>query len=267
MALTAQHSPQPLRCMEPELLRSVRYVFTDFDDTLTLHGCLPAATLSALHALQTAGIKVIPVTGGCAGWSDMMVRVLPVAGVISEGGGVFLKPEGHAVTYHFFHDETTMRAQQAELLAMLAPRLKRFKALKLTRDQAYRLTDVAIDYAQEISPPALQEKDTLLAELISLGLNAKASSIHINVCQAGVDKYAMTERVLHEFFHVSAVAAKQQVLYVGDAPNDESMFAQFPLSVGVANIAKHLAVLKHKPAFVTESEGGEGFAELAEKLL
>ncbi|CUB04616.1 HAD family hydrolase [Marinomonas fungiae] len=259
--------PQPLSAMSAAALRSVRYVFTDFDDTLTLHGRLPAVTLNALQALEKAGIKVIPVTGGCAGWSDMMVRVLPVAGVISEGGGVFLQPKGRSVAYHFFQDEAAMRAKQAELLAMLQPRLKRFEALKLTRDQAYRLTDVAVDYAQEIAPPAVQEKDALLAELLGAGLNAKASSIHINICQDGVDKYAMTERVLREFFNVSAAVAKQQVLYVGDAPNDESMFAQFPLSVGVANIAKHLPALKHTPAFITESEGGGGFAELAEKLL
>lgn len=259
--------PQPLSQMNDSVLRQIRYVFTDFDDTLTLHGRLPAATLAALEALERAGIKVIPVTGGCAGWSDMMVRVLPVAGVISEGGGVFLKPEGRSVSYHYFHSEAAMRAKQAELLALLAPSLARFDTLKLTRDQHYRLTDVAIDYAQEIMPPAIDEKNTLLAELRSLGLNAKASSIHINICQDGVDKYAMTKRVLDEFFNLSEGQAKQQVLYVGDAPNDESMFAQFPVSVGVANIAPHLTALTHAPAFITVSEGGEGFAELVARLL
>ncbi|MCO4784382.1 HAD-IIB family hydrolase [Marinomonas atlantica] len=261
------NSPKPLKWLDASVLRQVRYLFTDFDDTLTLNGRLPAVTLQALYDLDAAGIHVIPVTGGCAGWSDMMVRVLPIAGVISEGGGLFLQPSKRSVQYHYFNDEASMRAQQAELLTMIQPRLKRFSALSLTKDQHFRLTDVAIDYAQDIAPPATQEKEALLADLLNLGLNAKASSIHINVCQKGVDKYAMTERVLTDFFGVSSKEAKKCVLYVGDAPNDESMFAQFPLSVGVANIAPHLNTLTHLPRYIANDAGGAGFAELAEKVL
>ena len=60
-----------------------------------------------------------------------------------------------------------------------------------------------------------------------------------------------------------------QVLTVGDSPNDESMFdpAQFPHSVGVANVRHYLDALAHHPAFVTQAEEGEGFRELAEALL
>ncbi|RDL43788.1 haloacid dehalogenase [Marinomonas piezotolerans] len=262
-----QDSPKPLDELDASLLKKVRYLFTDFDDTLTLQGRLPAMTLQALYDLEAAGIRVVPVTGGCAGWSDMMVRVLPIAGVISEGGGVFIQPVQRSVKYHYFNDKASMRAQQAELLALIEPRLKQFPTLSLTQDQHFRLTDVAIDYAQDIVPPAVQEKEALLADLLNLGLNAKASSIHINVCQTGVDKYAMTERVLTDFFGVSIEEAKQCVLYVGDAPNDESMFAQFPLSVGVANIAPHLNALNHLPRYIANKSGGEGFAELAAKIL
>lgn len=260
-------SPQPLTWLEAQTVAQVRYIFTDFDDTLTLHGRLPDNTLTALYNLEEAGIKVIPVTGGCAGWSDMMVRVLPVAGVISEGGGLFLQRDNGRVQYHFFDNETKMRARQAELLEHIRPRLEHYSMLRLTRDQAYRLTDVAIDYAQEISPPAYAERDALLAELRALDMNAKASSIHINVCQDGVDKYAMTEKVLQDFFYVPSEYFSSHVMYVGDAPNDESMFAHFPLSVGVANIAQHLALLQHLPTYITDGQGGVGFAELAEQLL
>lgn len=267
MQSTDQGMPSALGSISHLELSNVRVVLTDFDDTLTLEGKLPADTLSALYRLQEAGIDVIPVTGGCAGWSDMMVRVLPISGVITEGGGLFMQYQGGSVRYHYFQDEASMRAQQAALLTMVQPRLERFSALKLTRDQAYRLTDVAIDYAQDIYPPALSEKDALLSELRQLGLNAKASSIHINVCQDGVDKFAMSQQVLREVFHMSRHEQQASVLYVGDAPNDESMFANFPLSVGVANIKPHLPNLKHKPAFITDAAGGLGFAELVSVLL
>lgn len=264
---TDHDMPRALATISRSELSTVRVVLTDFDDTLTLEGKLPADTLSALYRLQEAGLAVVPVTGGCAGWSDMMVRVLPISGVITEGGGVFMQYRDNSVHYHYFQGEMLMRAQQAALLAMIQPRLERFQALQLTRDQAYRLTDVAIDYAQDIHPPALSEKDALLKELRQLGLNAKASSIHINVCQDGVDKYAMSQQVLREVFEMPEHEQQRSVLYVGDAPNDESMFANFPLSVGVANIEPYLPNLKHKPAFITNAAGGLGFAELASLLL
>ncbi|MBM6550932.1 HAD-IIB family hydrolase [Marinomonas ostreistagni] len=260
-------SPLALEALTAQALQSVRYVLTDFDDTLTLDGQLPTPTLAALYRLQAAGVGVIPVTGGCAGWSDMMARVLPVSGVISEGGGVFLQPENGCVEYEFFVAEELMRARQAELLTLLEPLLERFAPLKLSRDQAYRLTDVAIDYGQEIRPPATAQCQALLHELTELGLNAKVSSIHINVCQAGVDKYAMAAKVLAQRLAIAPDHMAQQVLYVGDAPNDETMFAKFPLSVGVANITQHLAHMQHLPRYITAQAGGLGFAELADKLL
>lgn len=259
--------PQPLAMLPSEQLRSVRFILTDFDDTLTLHGRLPSDTVNALYALEELGIQVIPVTGGCAGWSDMVVRTLPVAGVVSEGGGVFLQRQGKQIHYHFFDHETHMRVEQERILESVLERLPEYPSLRLTRDQSYRLTDVAIDYAQEIQPPATAEKNALLAELKGMGFNAKASSIHINICQIGVDKFAMSQRVLQEFFGLAKTEFSSDVIYVGDAPNDESMFAQFPLSIGVANIEPHLAFLKHVPAYITTSPGGLGFAELANVVL
>ena len=42
-------------------------LFTDVDDTLTTQGRLLPETYLAICRLADAGIKVIPVTGGCAG--------------------------------------------------------------------------------------------------------------------------------------------------------------------------------------------------------
>ncbi|TPE47093.1 HAD family phosphatase [Maribrevibacterium harenarium] len=260
-------SPALLSDVTREQLSQVRYVLTDVDDTLTWQGKLPAQTLTALYDLQQAGIKVIPVTGGCAGWSDMIASAFPVAGVISEGGGVFLEVQGKRINYHFFQSEEMMRTEQARILELVNTHLQKFPELCLARDQNYRLTDVAVDYAQRIVPPALEQKDALLALLKQQGLNAKASSIHINICADGVDKFAMTHKVLTQHFGLNATDFPSQVLYVGDAPNDESMFAQFPLSVGVANIAHHLPHMSYQPAFISQAPGGLGFAELASLII
>ncbi|MCV2401763.1 HAD-IIB family hydrolase [Marinomonas sp. C2222] len=259
---------QDISNLTPEICQNIDFILTDFDDTLTWQGLLPIAAHQALSDLAELGIKVIPVTGGCAGWSDMMARVLPVEVVITEGGACFIhKAPDSRLTYQFWENESDMRAQQARLLAQVSPILERFPQLTLARDQSYRLTDVAIDYAQDVSPPALQEKEACLTELLRLGLNAKASSIHINICSEGYDKFAMAQRVLNQKYGLSDQEQKTNVLYVGDAPNDESMFAQFPLSVGVANIVEHLPKMQYLPSYQTNQPGGLGFAELVNHLL
>ena len=254
--------------LEPSTCQDLRFILTDFDDTLTWEGQLPVATLQALAQLEAEGIKVIPVTGGCAGWSDMIARALPVDGVITEGGACFIgRTADRHLTYSFWRDESKMRAEQAHILTQVESVLSQFPRLRLARDQAYRLTDVAIDYAQDVKPPAVADKDACLAALIAMGLNAKASSIHINVCSQGYDKFSMAQRVLHDVYGLSDAQQQEQVLYVGDAPNDESMFARFPLSVGVANIVQHLPIMRHRPRYQTTQPGGLGFAELANFVL
>ena len=61
----------------------------------------------------------------------------------------------------------------------------------------------------------------------------------------------------------------EQVLTVGDSPNDESLFDAnyFPLSVGVANVLDYADQLTHHPAYITTAPEGEGFCELAKYLL
>ena len=49
--------------------------------------------------------------------------------------------------------------------------------------------------------------------------------------------------------------------------NDQVIFERFPVSVGVANIARFLPELTHPPKFITRQARGAGFAELAKLLL
>ena len=61
----------------------------------------------------------------------------------------------------------------------------------------------------------------------------------------------------------------QQVLTVGDSPNDEAMFdhALFPISVGVANIHHYQDKMLHLPKYVSQASEFDGFSELAKLLL
>lgn len=77
----------------------------------------------------------------------------------------------------------------------------------------------------------------------------------------------MTRRLLREIFGLDAVEANEQIVFVGDSPNDESMFAFFRHAVAVANFAPFAHRVRHKPHWLTTGEGGAGFAELADALL
>ena len=59
----------------------------------------------------------------------------------------------------------------------------------------------------------------------------------------------------------------EAAIYVGDSPNDVSCFERFTHSVGVANVVEHLERLRVQPAFVTDADRGQGFAELAEYII
>ena len=60
---------------------------------------------------------------------------------------------------------------------------------------------------------------------------------------------------------------RDKILWFGDSPNDEPMFAYFPNSCGVANIKPFVERIQHLPTFVAPYEGGEGFAAAIDHLL
>ena len=56
-------------------------------------------------------------------------------------------------------------------------------------------------------------------------------------------------------------------VFVGDSGNDVPMFQHFTHSVGVANIRKAVDRLPHLPTYISASERGAGFAEVAAAIL
>lgn len=241
-------------------------LLTDVDDTLTSGGQLAPTTYSALCRLAAAGVAVVPITGGCAGWCDMMLRTWPVAAIIGEGGAFYGIRDGDgSVDWHFWRSAEEHRADQGAILRFLRQLDLPFEPT-LAKDQSLRWVDVAVDYNQD-ARLSVDQADQLCHRLTQAGFKAKRSSIHINIWRGDFHKAAMAKRLLSEVFDLSPEAQREQVLFIGDAPNDEPMFEAFPNSVGVANIAPHLAGLTHRPAHLTRASYGAGFVELAEAWL
>jgi hypothetical protein len=55
--------------------------------------------------------------------------------------------------------------------------------------------------------------------------------------------------------------------FIGDSPNDASLFADIPVSVGVANVRDALDKIPVPPAYVCERTRGAGFVEFAYRLI
>ena len=257
---------RPLAEWQPGVVRGLLF---DIDDTLTTHGKLSAAAYAALERFKAAGRIVVPITGRPAGWCDQIARLWPVDAVVGENGAFYFWHDAAAGRLQRrYHDSDEARAQKRERLGAITDRiLREVPGCALAADQAYRETDLAIDYCEDVPALPLSAADQIAALMRDAGLTAKISSIHVNGWFGGYDKLSMTRRLFAERFGVDLDANQREFSFVGDSPNDAPMFAFFDHSVGVANVRRFAATLPAAPRYITVSESGAGFVELIEHLL
>ena len=246
--------------------RGVQAVLADIDDTLTTDGKLTALAYGALERLHAAGLRVVPVTGRPAGWCDHIARMWPVDAVVGENGAFYFFRAGRLEKR--FHDDARSRAEKRSRLDAIAQRiLAAVPGCALASDQAYRETDLAIDYCEDVPALPVAAAERIAGLMREAGLTAKVSSIHVNGWFGDYDKLAMTRTLFRERFALDLDASNTQVVFAGDSPNDAPMFGFFANSVGVANVRRFEGLLAEKPKYVTAAPSGAGFAELAEHLL
>ena len=265
---TPSSNPRPFRALSELPARQVRGVLTDIDDTLTRDGRLPAPVYDAIDRLVRAGIAVVPVTGRSAGWAHLIAHHWPVQAVVAESGGLCLHRKGHRLEWIFHDARERIDADRRELADVAAAVIARFPELKLADDNVFRLVDFAIDHSEAVVPPAEPARvQAAIAQIREAGFHARASSVHINAWRGDFDKAPMALHYLSTILGLSADAAREHWCFIGDAPNDESMFAAFPLAVGVANLAPQADRLTHRPRWLTSASHGDGFVEFADHLL
>ncbi len=260
---------QPLADAPRDLLAGVAAVLTDIDDTLTLHGRLPAEAYDALWKLKRAGIRVIPITGRPAGWCDLIARQWPVDAVVGENGAFYFRYDDaeKKMIRVYAQPAEERRANSTKLWAIAERVLKAFPGTAIASDQAYREIDVAIDFCEDVPPLPLATAQKIAEAFHAEGAAAKVSSIHVNAWFGSHDKLTMSRRLLFEAFGMDVDRDVKRIAYCGDSPNDAPMFAVFPLGIGVANIRPYAKLMAHLPRYVTAGEGGHGFAEFADAVL
>jgi HAD superfamily hydrolase (TIGR01484 family) len=253
----------------PAAVARLRALLADIDGTMTTDGRLPAVAYCALEQLQSSGLIVVPVTGRPAGWCDHIARFWPVAAVVGENGAFYFRydHERKRMIRAWTRDAAQREADRARLSEIGAEVLRSVPGTALAADQRYREADLAIDWCEDVPPLAPAQVQRVVDLLHGEGLTVKVSSIHVNAWFGAFDKLTMTKRLMREQFGIDLETGREQMAFVGDSPNDEPMFAFFPNSIAVANIAHFTASIVHKPTYVTRGAEGAGFAELARLIL
>ena len=244
-------------------------LFTDIDDTMTSDGLLLRESFDAMWRLYDHGIRVVPVTGRPAGWCDHIARMWPVEAVIGENGA-----------FYFAYDRTSRRMNRRYLLSeetrkaseerMECARRRIFTEVPnaaISADQPFRVADLAIDFCEDVEPLERSEIDAICRILDEEGLTYKISSIHINAWYGDHNKVSCLKQYLSDLNAAATSSPLSDVVFLGDSPNDEPIFAEVKYGIGVANIRTFEDQLTHPPAYVTEHESGLGFAEVVKTIL
>lgn len=238
----------------------VRLVATDMDGTLTIAGKFTPPLLQSLEALRAKGIEVVVVTGRSAGWVSGLGYYLPIAGAIAENGGIYYPANSDLPSWLVtIPDIVHHRQCLAEIFSKLQAD---FPQIQESADNRFRCTDWTFDIGG-LTPADLQAIGDRCQDW-GWGFTYSTVQCHIKLPQQS--KAAGLQQVLAQWF---ADCPVDQVVTVGDSPNDESLFDAnlFPVSVGVANIHEYCDRLTHLPTYVTIAPEGQGFCELRQRLL
>lgn len=250
-------------------LAHLKFIFTDIDDTLTNEGKLLPEAYTAIWHLHKAGFRVIPITGRPAGWCELIARQWPVDGIVGENGAFYFRYEERTKTMkrHFFFDQHIRTDNQKKLEVIRQEVLKAVPACKVAEDQFSRLFDLAIDFAEDMDRLSDHQVQKIVKVFESHGAIAKISSIHVNGWFGNYDKLTMTLKLMQNEYGYDEHQTRMQSCFFGDSPNDEPMFAFFPLSFGVANLKQFQTQLKSLPTYLCTKEGGQGFTEATQIIL
>lgn len=240
--------------------QQIKLVATDFDGTLTENDQLTAMAITALSQLPTVGIQAIIVTGRSAGWVNALCHYLPVAGAIAENGGLYYSSP--PLSPDFLIPLPDLEQHRNDLARVFQQLQESFPHLQESLDNPFRFTDWTFD----VAGLSVTELGQLAQQCQANNYSFTYSSVQCHIKPQGQDKAQGLQTVLKKYF---PKISPEEVLTVGDSPNDESLFNPelFPLSVGVANIKNYLEKLTHPPQYLTTAEAGEGFSQLVNHLM
>ena len=168
----------------------------------------------------------------------------------------------------FVAPDITTRAESRPRLALLGAQiLAEVPGADISADQLYRETDLAIDFCEDVQPLPRTDVNRIVSLFEAAGAVSKFSSIHLNGWFGQYDKLSMTQIFVGDVLGLNLDTAKNRFVFCGDSPNDVPMFGYCPLACGVANVRDFETSMPAMPAYIAGQSGGEGFVEIADRLL
>jgi hypothetical protein len=193
----------------------------------------------------------------------------PVTGVVGENGAFYFSYDSALRRMRrVFAVSDSERARDRDRLLKIRSRvLAEVPGSAVSADQLYREADLAIDFCEDVPALSMDQVERIKTIFEEEGAVAKVSSIHVNGWYGAYDKLTMTRRFVGDVLDFDIEEVRDEIVFVGDSPNDAPMFGFFPNSCGVANVLRFQGRLEAEPAFVAEKEGGHGFVEVVDHLL
>lgn len=235
-------------------------VFFDLDDTLLTHGVLTRDAYGALWDLHDAGLRLVAVTGRPSGWAEVFVRQWPIDGAVTENGAVFVARAGKGVDVSFRDADPPRLASLIDAVHAADP------GLALSDDVHARRSDVTWDIGEHVTVSEDRIR-ALQALLVANGARTTRSSVHVHATFSGDDKASGAVRFVREKFGTDEGRALARWAFIGDSPNDAACFAALRHTFGVANVRPFASRISVPPRWISPSERGEGFAEIARAIL
>lgn len=259
---------RPLSALTNASLKHIDYLLFDVDETFTTHGLMHAETYATLFELRDAGITAVPVTGRPSGWGNVMLSTWPIKACVTENGGVIAwKNAAGVAIQQVIHNEHRGTGYIEKLRALGDAIATKYPQVRVSADQPYRLTDLAIDYAEQSHNVSPQVVTDIASWMRAEGYQTAFSSIHIHAYKPENRKADGVYPLMQAAFAMDRETVHTRAAFIGDSPNDTSLFASIPVSVGVANVRGSLDQIATPPAYVCQSERGAGFIEFAQRLI
>jgi len=225
----------------------MKYIFSDFDGTLTDHDQLSPIFFDILNLVKDYSIPLIIVTGRSKSWAHFLLTHFNYLDeVISEGGGVLTTRNNIDYEDIVLIDDKEIKHLEKFTIKLLS----KFQNLRLTTDSFGRYSDRAIDLK-------LLKELNLDNEVESFmkinNINYSRSSVHLNFWSGEVSK----AKAVSAFINENNIKM-ENCIYFGDAKNDESMFKYFENTVGVSNIKNVLNKMSFHPKVILTGNENRG---------
>ena len=252
-----------------EFCRRLSCVFVDLDDTLTTGGLLPPHTYASLWKLYDQGIDFVGVTGRPAGWCDHIARMWPAAGVVGENGAFYFSYDRKSkkMKRRYSLSEPEREKGRRKLERVRERVLREVPGCGVAADQPYRIADLAVDFCEDVPPLGRDQVKKICAVAADEGAQYRVSSIHVNCWYGDFNKLSCVKAFIKEELGREFEAMQEEILFIGDSPNDEPMFEEFVYSAGVANLKAFLEDMTHLPRYLTKQDSSKGFQETVHVIL